>query len=142
MYDMSLTKMDQNYIQIQKKLNQISPFRGILGCYQRFRWFIPAFVNLSSPLSDLLKKGNIFFYWTEEANEDFLKLRSVLIPAPVLVKLDFIKPFVIHTDAIKTAIGRIFVQDWEIKSEERIIAYFMRKLYTSSENIKRGSCGS
>lgn len=113
---------------VPKTSKEVRRFLGMSGWYRRF---IPDFANLSAPLSDLLKKGKKF-YWTEEANEAFLKLKSSLISAPVLVNPDFNKPFAIQTDASETAIAGVLVQDWEVKGEEKVISYFGRKL-TSAE---------
>lgn len=113
---------------VPKTPKEVRRFLGMAGWYRRF---IPDFANLSVPLSDLLQKGKKF-RWSDEANEAFLKLKSALISAPVLVNPDFTKPFAIQTDASETAIAGVLVQDWEEKGEERVIAYFGRKL-TSPE---------
>lgn len=96
---------------------------GLAGFYQRF---IQNYSRITVPITDLLKKSKKKFVWTEEAEEAFSELKSVLTSAPVLANPDFSRPFTIESDASDTAVGAALVQDYE--GDTRVVAYFSKKL--------------
>jgi len=61
------------------------------------------------PLFDLVKKRA--FQWSQEATKAFLSLMATHCSAPVLALPDFIKLFVVETDASMVRIRAVLIQD-------------------------------
>ena len=106
-----------------KSIKDVCRLLGLAGFYQRF---MKDYSKITVPITNLLKKSKKSFMWTEEAEEAFTELKSVLTSAPVLANPDFSKTFTIESDASDTAVGVALVQ--EIDGETRVIAYFSKKL--------------
>lgn len=100
--------------------------RRFVGMVSFYKQFIERFSDLTAPITDLLKgtKGKIC--WTKEADEAFLKIKSVLTSPNVLANPDFQLPFIIESDASDVAVGAVLVQ--VIDGIRRPIAFFSRKL--------------
>jgi hypothetical protein len=84
--------------------------RSFLGMAGYYRKFVSNFGIISKPLTNLLKKDNLFI-WTETANQAFVALKTALVQAPVLAIPNFSKPFTIETDARRGGIGAVLQQD-------------------------------
>lgn len=69
-------------------------FLGLAGYYRRF---VKHFGIIAQRLHDMLKAYN--FLWTSASMAAFEKLKTAITSALVLALPDFIKPFVIETDA-------------------------------------------
>jgi hypothetical protein len=82
---------------------EVKSFLGLAGYYRRF---IPNFSSIAKPLTELLKK-DVVFRWTSKQQEAFEALTFHLVNPPVLQYPDFTSPFVLTTDASKSAIGYI-----------------------------------
>lgn len=115
-----------------RNVREVRRLMGMAGWYRRF---IGNFAILTAPITDLLKKSGTKFKWTEQANDAFLQLKTLLVSAPILASPDFDKPFAIQTDASDTGIGAILTQG-EGK-EEKVVAYMSQKL--SSTQRKYGA---
>ena len=100
----------------------VRSFIGMCGYYRRF---VPNFVKIAKPLTDLTKK-NRHFYWTEECQVSFETLRTALMEAPVLAYTDISKPYKVYTDASNYAIDAALVQDTGMG--ERVIQYLSHQL--------------
>jgi hypothetical protein len=68
------------------------------------------FAILARPLTQLLKKNQLFV-WTTEHQSAFEALKQALCTAPVFGILNFTKPFCIETDACQTGVGAVLLQD-------------------------------
>jgi hypothetical protein len=110
---------------------EIKRFLGMAGWYRRF---IPDFSTLVSPILEL-NKGRAKrqpIKWTLGAENSFLKLKQLLVSAPILTNPDFSKPFIIQTDASDTGLAAVLIQGEG--EDERVIAYASRSLNKSERN--------
>lgn len=105
-----------------KSVKDVRRLLGLAGFYQKF---IPQYSGITTPITDLLKKGKKIL-WTDEAETAFTKLKSALISAPILANPDFSLPFIIETDSSDQAIGAVLTQNQN--GERKCLAYFSKKL--------------
>ena len=92
-----------------KSVREVQVFLGFANFYQRF---IEDYSKIMVPLMKLTLK-NEPFEWTNTTQEAFEELPSRFLQAPILLHLDFKRPFIIETDASDTAIGGILLQHRE-----------------------------
>ncbi|CAN6301690.1 unnamed protein product, partial [Urochloa humidicola] len=92
---------------VPTNLKELRGFLGIAGYYRRF---VKNFGMLSKPLTDLLRKGQLFI-WTPATEQAFQLLKKALTPAPVLALPDFNSTFIIETDASDKGIGAVLQQN-------------------------------
>lgn len=107
---------------------EVQRFLGMCNWYRRF---IANFAEIAVPLTELTKV-KIKFRWTSKAEDSFVKLKSMLVSAPVLAMPDYSRPFSIACDASDIAIGAVLTQDFD--GEEHPIGYFSQKLSASERN--------
>ena len=92
-----------------KTYTQVCTFCGLVGHYRRF---IKEFANIMHPLYDMLgkevKMGLV--YLPPKAQEAVAVLKGKVQSAPVLVFPDFVKPFLLETDAFKEGLGVVLSQ--------------------------------
>ena len=92
---------------------QVRPCLGLVGYY---RDCIPAFAEISAPLSDLLKKGmSEQVQWNKAQERAYLLLNKYLLQEPVLKLPDLMKPFVLRTDASGIGVAAVLLQENEGK---------------------------
>lgn len=103
--------------------------RRFIGMVSFYKQFIDRYSDLTSAITDLLKKGKGKMVWTKEAEESFLKLKSVLTSPNVLANPDFAQQFIIESDASDVAVGAVLVQIQD--NVRRPIAFFSKKLSAS-----------
>lgn len=106
-----------------QSVKDIRRLLGLAGFYQKF---IRNYSEITTPITNLLKKDRHQFSWNEEAGQAFRKLKNALVSAPILANPDFEKPFIIETDSSDLAIGAVLVQIQD--GDRRTIAYFSKKL--------------
>jgi len=99
-------------------------FRGFLGLARYYRKFIRHFGSIAAPLTQLLTKEG--FYWNDEADMAFPKLKTALTSSPVLRLPNFSQGFVIECDASGIGLGAILSQ------QNQPVAYFSEALKGSS----------
>ncbi|GBG69256.1 hypothetical protein CBR_g3954 [Chara braunii] len=87
----------------------ITQVRAFLGLASYYRRFIKGFVAIAGPLTNLLRKDQPLI-WTPECDQAFSKLKATLISAPVLIRPDPEKSFVLITDWQPEAISAILAQ--------------------------------
>ncbi|GBG77448.1 hypothetical protein CBR_g23897 [Chara braunii] len=87
----------------------ITQVRAFLGLASYYRRFIKGFTTIAGPLTNLLRKDQSLI-WTPECDQAFSKLKAALISAPVLIRPDPEKPFVLITDWQPEAISAILAQ--------------------------------
>ena len=103
-------------------VKQVRSFLGLAGYYRRF---LPHFADISTSLTNLLRKG-VKFCWTTEAEIAFLDLKSRLASRPILRPPNFTLPFAMAVDASDVAIGANLFQ--VIDNVEHPICYFSKRL--------------
>lgn len=114
----------------------VTEVRRLVGSFSWYRRFVPDFSSIISPITALTKK-NKKFVWTPECEEAFVKIRELLVQAPILSCPDYSKKFVIQTDASGYGIGAVLTQPQE--GGEKVICYLSRsltkqeRLYTTTE---------
>ncbi|GBG93143.1 hypothetical protein CBR_g59553 [Chara braunii] len=87
-------------------ITQVRAFLGLDSYYQRF---IKGFAAIAGPPTNLLRKDQPLI-WTPECDLTFSKLKAALILAPVLLRPDPEKPFVLITDWQPEVISAILAQ--------------------------------
>ncbi|GBG76056.1 hypothetical protein CBR_g21296 [Chara braunii] len=87
----------------------IMQVRAFLGLASYYRRFIKGFATIAEPLTNLLRKDQPLI-WTPECDQAFLKLKAALISAPVLIRPNPEKPFVLITDLQPEVISAILAQ--------------------------------
>lgn len=101
--------------------------KSFLGLISFYRNFIEHASTLTSPLSDMLKKGiKEPLEWTPESVQCFGKLKSVLAEDPVLKLPDLSIPFVLRTDSSGYGLGAVLFQYQNNKPFP--VAYASKKL--------------
>ena len=101
---------------IPKTKKAVRRFLGLAGYYVRFIW---AFLELTSPLSSLTRKGaSDLVQWTE--------------PKPLLYTPNFHIPFILKTDASNSGLAAVLSQ--EMDGINRPVLYISRKLAQQEVN--------
>ena len=87
---------------------QVRSFLGLVGCY---RDHIPAFTEVSAPLSNLLKKGKSEqVQWNEAQERAYSLLKEYLLQEAVLKLPDLMKPFVLRTYASGVGVTAVLLE--------------------------------
>ena len=84
--------------------------REFLGLASYYRRFVPYFTKEAGPLH-MLTRANVPFVWSESGQESFIRLKELLTSPLVLAYPDFLKPFVLDTDASGKGLGAVLVPD-------------------------------
>lgn len=99
--------------------------RGFIGFANYYREFVPNFSETARPLTALTKKG-VPFIWTNQCEEAFRRLKTLLICAPVLAQWDPDRKTVVETDSSGYAIGGALSQ-YDDEGVLRPVAFFSKK---------------
>ncbi|XP_073130884.1 uncharacterized protein [Henckelia pumila] len=86
---------------------KIWSFLGLAGYYRRF---IQDFSKIARPLTSLTRKS-VKFEWSNQCEKSFLELKEKLMIAPILAIPEGTGRFVIYTDASKSGLGAVLMQD-------------------------------
>ena len=121
-------KIVQDY-PVPRTPKQVKSFLGLASYYKRF---IKQFSHITAPLRQLLQK-NVKYDWSSDCQKAFDTLKNALISAPILVRPDFDKPFILTTDSSTTACAYILSQ-LDDKGREQVVSYGGRAL---RDNEKR-----
>ena len=103
---------------------QVRSFLGLIGYY---RDHIPAFAKISTPLTDLLKKGKAeHIRWSEAQERAYSLLKEYLLQEPVLKLPDLSKPFVLWTETSRVGVAAVLLQENDRKLY--LVGYTSKKL--------------
>ena len=113
---------------------QVKSFWGLVGYY---RDHIPAFADISAPLTDLLKKGKAeHIQWSEAQERAYSLLKEYLLQEPVLKLPDLSKPFVLWTDASGVGVAAVLLQENDGKLYP--VGYASKKLNLTEAEVVWG----
>ena len=106
-----------------KTKKEVRRFLGLAGYYR----FIPAFSELTSPLTDLTRKGaSDPVQWTELCQRVFERVKEALCGEPLLFTPNFSLPFNLQTDTSDQGLGAGLTQ--QVEGVDRPVLYISRKL--------------
>jgi hypothetical protein len=105
-------------------VQEVQSFLGLANFYRRF---VPRFGHIAAPLSDLLRKTNKKFLWTEKQQQAFDELKRFLTSEPILIPYNPNAETRIRTDASDIGIGAVLEQ----RTSElwKPVAYTSRRLF-------------
>ena len=92
----------------------------ILGLLGYYRSFVPAFADITMPITNLLKK-NTAFLWSIECQK-FLKV--IFCNKPILQFPDSNKDYVLYTDASNNAYSGVLCLPQSNDTDIKPVAYF------------------
>ena len=82
-----------------KNMDKACQILGLLGYY---RSSVPAFADITLPITNLLKK-NTPFVWSKECQDALNHLKEIFCSKPILQFPDPNKDYVLYTDALNNA---------------------------------------
>ena len=101
----------------------VTELRGFLGLCTYYRRYVSGFSEMTTPLTDLTKKGA--FSWSEAAQQTFEKMKEVMSSCPILDLPNFCQPFVLECNALGEGIGVFSMQNnHPITFERRNLKYY------------------
>jgi hypothetical protein len=111
----------------------VKDVRAFLGLASFYRKLVPNFAEVAKPLTMLTRKNQVFA-WGPKQQEAFQNMKDRLCSAPVLAYINFKLPFILNTDASRTALGAILseVQD----GVEKPIAYASRQTNRAEQSYR------
>lgn len=108
--------------------------RQFLGKVNFYHEYIPRSAIILDPLHNLLRKNQKFF-WSEECQKAFEKIKSLLCSQPILEIFDQDLPINIYTDGSLEGVGAILKQ-LQTDGKEKPVAYFSKKLSEAQKKKK------
>ena len=105
----------------------VTEVRSFFGLASYYRRFVKGFSSVASQLKNLTKQ-NVPFVWSDECEESFQNLNTLLTTAPILTFPVEGKNFIVYCDASYSGLGAVLMQ------ERNVIAYASRKLKVHERN--------
>ena len=104
-----------NYERVQAIIDLPTPsdkagvqrFLGMVGYVSKF---IPQMAEITKPLRVVLQK-NTAWHWDEPQDKAFMKLKNLLITAPVVAYYNVNKNITLQVDASKSGLGAVLMQE-------------------------------
>ena len=110
--------------------SSVREVRSFVGFASYYRKFIPGFATVAGPLHALMGKAK--FAWSNECQEAFDKLKTLLKKTPVLAYPQEGQTFYLDTDASNTGTGAVLSQVYD--GAEHPVAYASKALSASQRN--------
>jgi len=95
-----------------KNPTEVRSFLGLAGYYHRF---VQNFSKVATLLTNLTRKVTTY-EWTEQCKEAFQELKKRLTSASILALHTADKDFVVYSDALRSGLGCVLMQDGRIKA--------------------------
>ncbi|TYK30801.1 pol protein [Cucumis melo var. makuwa] len=105
-------------------VSEIRSFLSLTGYYRRF---VEDFSRITSPLTQLTRKGTPFV-WNPACESSFQELKKKLVSTPVLTMPDGSVGFVIYSDTSKRRLGCVLMQ------QGKVVSYASRQLKSHEQN--------
>jgi hypothetical protein len=100
--------------------------QSFIGRINFLRCFVPNFVEIIRPITNMLK-NDVVIKWSLEEKSTFQRIKQALVEAPVLVSPDYAKEFFIFSFAFEETIVAVLLQKNE-EGHEHPIAFFIKSL--------------
>ena len=123
MVDPSKIKTVMNWV----RPTNVTEVRSFVGLASYYRRFVKGFSSVASQLTNLTKQS-VPFVWSDECEESFQKLKTLLTTAPILTLLVEGKNFIVYYDASYSGLDAMLMQ------EKNVIAYASRQLKVHERN--------
>ncbi|GBG85651.1 hypothetical protein CBR_g40381 [Chara braunii] len=122
---------------VPTSLTQVRAFLSLASYYRRF---IKGFATIARPLTNLLRKEQPL-HWDDECDRAFGALKDALITAPILIRPDPSRQFILITDWQPEAISAILAQKGN-DGKEHVIEYASRTVPDERRNdsAPQGEC--
>ncbi|GBG75963.1 hypothetical protein CBR_g21205 [Chara braunii] len=122
---------------VPTSLTQVRAFLGLASYYRRL---IKGFAAIARPLTNLLRKDQPLS-WDAECKQAFATLKDALATAPILIRPDPSKQFILITDWQPEAISAILAQKGN-NGREHVIKYASRTVSDERRNdsAPQGEC--
>ena len=115
--------------------------KAFLGSANVYRRFIKGFAEISSPLTDMLKKDstvdwNNHIEPTEDQQSAFEALKAALTSPPILGLPQHGRPYMIDCDASKYAVGVVLLQQQDVEkpNDWATVGYYSKTLSKEQRN--------
>ena len=105
----------------------VTEVRSFVGLASYYRRFVKGFSSIASQLTNLTKQ-NVPFVWSDECEESFQNLKTLLTTALILTLPVEGKNFIVYCDASYSGFGAVLMQ------EKNVIAYASRQLKLHERN--------
>ncbi|KAL0539398.1 hypothetical protein IC582_023610 [Cucumis melo] len=105
----------------------VSEIRSFLSLTGYNRRFVEDFSRITSPLTQLTRKGTPFV-WNPACESSFQELKKKLVSTPVLTMPDGSVGFVIYNDTSKRRLGCVLMQ------QGKVVSYASRQLKSHEQN--------
>ncbi|GBG66525.1 hypothetical protein CBR_g63107 [Chara braunii] len=122
---------------VPTSLTQVRAFLGLASYYRRF---IKGFAAIARPLTNLQRKEQPL-HWDDECDQAFGTLKDALVMAPILIRPDPSRQFILITDWQPEAISAILAQKGN-DGKEHVIEYASRTVPDERRNdfALQGEC--
>ena len=116
-------------LQASRSVKQLHTTLGHTGYYRKF---IKSYVQITTPMEQLLKK-DATYCWNEECKTSLETLKKKMTSAPILVFPKWDIEFHVHIDASCIALGTVLTQEGA-EGIDHPIAFSCRRLSKAENN--------
>ena len=86
-------------------MTEVRSFVGLASYYRRF---VKGFASIATHMTRLTQK-EVPFVWSDECEESFQKLKTLLTTAPILALPVEGKDFIVYCDASRSGLGAVLM---------------------------------